>query len=310
MAAPAPILLSWSTGKDCSWALHVLQSDAALSQQYRVVGLLTTFNEANSRVAMHGTRAAVAAAQSRALGLPLWRVDLPSPCPNDTYAQRMRLLFSEARARGIAAIAYGDLWLADVRAYREATHAGTGIAPLFPIWLGSEGGEGACAARSAALAARMLAAGLRARLVTVDTRQLPAALCGREFDAELLAALAAAGADACGERGEFHSVAYAGPAFGGTPLALRTPAGAGSLVERGQFVYSDFEVAPGGGEGAAAKEAGEGGAPGGLLLDAAAFAARRDEALGSDWERAAALAEALCPSAPPTPAAVPAGPGP
>jgi diphthamide synthase (EF-2-diphthine--ammonia ligase) len=334
------ILLSWSSGKDCSWALHTLRTDPAYTAHYTVAGLLTTFNEENGRVAMHGTRAEVVAAQSRALGLPLWRVDLPSPCSNAVYAQRMAVLFAEARAAGIAAIAYGDLWLLDVRRYREATHEGTGLAPLFPIWLGAPaaaaavGGEqqvaaeGAAAAaadavaaaaaaaaaaaseatyraRSAALAARMQAAGLRARLVTVDTKQLCAALCGAEFDGALLGALAAAGADACGERGEFHTVAYDGPAFAaaGGALQLVVPPGGAEPVTRGQFVYSDFAVAP---AAAAAGAGAAGGAPGGLVLDAAAFAARSPVAQGSDWQRVAALGEALCPSAPapaPTPPA-------
>ncbi len=200
---------------------------------------------------------------------------------------RMAVLFQAARARSITHIAYGDLWLADVRSYRESTHQGTGITPLFPIWQGG-GTEASCRQRSRELAERMLAAGVRAHLVTVDTKALPRELCGRAFDAALLADLEAAGADCCGEKGEFHTVACAGPAFSSALPAQLAPDS--TLVERGQFVYSDICL-PAGVQALPLL-------PGGLLLDAAAIAAARTELQPEGWQRAAALGEALCPSAP------------
>ena len=149
------VLLSWSSGKDCSWALHILKTDPAYSD-FSVVGLLTTFNEQNGRVAMHGTRKEIVHAQSKALRIPLWAVDLPSPCSNECYEKRMSFLFLKAREAGVTHIAYGDLWLADVRRYRESTHEGTGISPIFPIWLGVCE-EAQCFQRTRDLAGRMIA---------------------------------------------------------------------------------------------------------------------------------------------------------
>ena len=281
------VLLSWSSGKDCSWTLYTLKTDPSYAD-CTVVGLLTTFNEQNARVAMHGTRKEVVCAQSRALQLPLWQVDLPSPCSNEVYAKRMSALFKEALAAGVTHIAYGDLWLADVRKYRESTHEGTGIAPLFPIWLGGEE-EAVCFERTKALAERMLAQGLRAYLCTVDTKAISRELCGKPLNASLLGALAAAGADCCGEKGEYHTCCFAGPHMGGSgvPVELAVP---GDLVEKGQFVYADLCLPE--------AEAGGEPHPGGLVLNAAAFATR-EASLGAGWERAAALGEKLCPSSPP-----------
>lgn len=277
------VLLSWSTGKDCAWALHTLRTDPAYSG-YEVVGLLTTFNEEVGRVAMHATRLDITLAQCAMAGLPLWRVDLPSPCSNEEYSKRMAHLFHVARAHHITHIAYGDLWLEDVRKYRESTHEGTGIAPLFPIWqCGRDEAHSRELSRS--LAARMCAAQHKALLLTVDTKQLDGSFCGKVFEASLLASLPPS-VDHCGEKGEFHTVCFQSPAFGGKeiPLAVVTKE---EPVVKGQFVYRDVELLHG--------APGEGG--GGVIavhLDAAAFAA--SEVTPEEWQRGAALGEALCPS--------------
>ena len=213
------ILLAWSSGKDSAWALHVLRREA----RYEVVGLLTTFNQAFDRVAMHAVRRELAAAQAAAAGLPLWTVDLPWPCSNSEYEQRMAAVCERAVAEGIAGIAFGDLYLADVRAYRERQLAPTGLEPIFPLW-----GQ-----PTAGLAREMIAAGQRAVLTCVDPKKLARKFAGLEFDAELLDALPA-GIDPCGENGEFHSFAYAGPAFS-APLKVSV----GEVVERDGFVFAD-----------------------------------------------------------------------
>jgi uncharacterized protein (TIGR00290 family) len=223
--ARRPVLLSWSSGKDSAWALHTLRQ----REDLEVVALLTTVNESAARVAMHGVRESLLDAQAAALGLPLWKVPLPSPCPNDVYEERMRTAIERARSEGIAHAAFGDLYLEDIRAYRVRQLAGTGIEPLFPIWT--------TASETPALARRMLAAGVRAVLTCVDTAQIPARLAGRAFDAALLGELPAS-ADPCGERGEFHTFCWDGPMFA-APLALR----AGETVERDGFCFADLELA-------------------------------------------------------------------
>jgi uncharacterized protein (TIGR00290 family) len=213
-------LLSWSSGKDSAWALHRLRQ----AEEVELVGLVTTVNEAAGRVAMHAVRESLLQAQAAAAGLPLWRVPIPSPCSNEQYAAAMTGLLARARAEGVAAMAFGDLFLADVRAYRERQLAGTGVEPRFPLW----------GADTAALARQMLAAGLRARVTCVDPRQLDASFAGREFDAGFLADLPPA-VDPCGERGEFHTFAFAGPMFA-APIAVE----AGPVVERDGFVFADL----------------------------------------------------------------------
>jgi uncharacterized protein (TIGR00290 family) len=213
-------LLSWSSGKDSAWALHVLRAQA----EVEVVGLLCTISAAHDRVAMHAVRRVLLEAQAAAVGLPLWPVPIPHPCPNDLYEAAMRAALARARAEGITTIAFGDLFLADVRAYRERQMAGTGIRPVFPLW----------ARPTSALAGEMLAAGLRAHVTCVDPRRVPPDLAGRPWDAAFLAALPA-DADPCGENGEFHTFVSDGPMFA-TPVPVR----AGATVARDGFVFADL----------------------------------------------------------------------
>jgi uncharacterized protein (TIGR00290 family) len=193
-------LLSWSSGKDCAWALHVLRARGAVE----VVGLVTTFDETTGRVGMHGTPMALVRAQAVAARLPLIEVPLPWPCSNADYEQRMRALVERAVADGVTRFAFGDLFLEDVRRYREERLAGTGIEPVFPLWTSESG--------TPALAREMLAVGLAATVVAVDPERLDASFVGRSFDSALLADLPA-GVDPCGERGEFHTFCHAGPMF-------------------------------------------------------------------------------------------------
>jgi uncharacterized protein (TIGR00290 family) len=217
------ILLSWSSGKDSAWALHLL------SREYpgAVQGLLTTVNEAVDRVAMHAVRREVLEAQARAAGLPLIVVPIPHPCPNDVYEERMRVAVADAVAAGFTHAAFGDLFLEDVRRYRVERLAGTGLEPLFPVW----------GIPTDRLAGEMLSGGLRARVACVDTRVLDASFVGREFDGHLLGDLPS-GIDPCGENGEFHTCVYAGPMFQ-EPLTLEP----GEVVTRAPFVWRDLQLA-------------------------------------------------------------------
>jgi uncharacterized protein (TIGR00290 family) len=212
-------LLAWSSGKDSAWTLHVLRQ-----QGIEVFALLTTLNEAADRVAMHGVRRTVLEAQAEAVGVPLWKVPLPWPCTNDDYEARMAAACRRAVAEGFDTIAFGDLFLRDIRAYREKQLAGSGLTPIFPLW----------EIPTAQLARDMIAGGLRARLSCVDSKQLDASFAGRDFGAELLAELPAA-VDPCGENGEFHTCVYDGPMFR-APLPLRT----GELRTVDGFVYTDL----------------------------------------------------------------------
>lgn len=214
------VLLSWSSGKDSAWALHTLRQDPAIE----VVGLFTTLNQAFERVAMHGVRKQLLMQQAECVGLPLTAIDLPWPCTNEDYARIMTDFIAGVVAEGIHQMAFGDLFLEDVRAYREKQLLGTGIEPLFPLW-GSD---------TAKLAQQMMAAGLRARISTLDPKKLDASLGGHEFDPALLAALPA-GVDPCGENGEFHTLAWDGPMFL-RPLAIRV----GETVLRDGFVFTDL----------------------------------------------------------------------
>jgi uncharacterized protein (TIGR00290 family) len=214
------VLLSWSSGKDSAWALHTLRQDPAIE----VVGLFTTLNQAFERVAMHGVRKQLLMQQAECVGLPLTAIDLPWPCTNEDYARIMTDFIAGVVAEGIHQMAFGDLFLEDVRAYREKQLLGTGIEPLFPLW-GSD---------TAKLAQQMMAAGLKARISSLDPKKLDASLGGHEFDPALLAALPA-GVDPCGENGEFHTLAWDGPMFH-RPLAIRV----GETVLRDGFVFTDL----------------------------------------------------------------------
>lgn len=214
------VLLSWSSGKDCAWALHRLRQDPAIE----VVGLFTTLNQAFERVAMHGVRKQLLLQQAEYVGLPIICIDLPWPCSNEDYARIMEGFIADVLAQGIRHMAFGDLFLEDVRAYRERQLAGTGIEPLFPLW-GSKTPE---------LAREMMAAGMKARISTLDPKKLDAGLGGHDFDPALLAALPE-GVDPCGENGEFHTLAYDGPMFR-RPLAIRV----GETVERDGFIFTDL----------------------------------------------------------------------
>jgi uncharacterized protein (TIGR00290 family) len=218
------VLLSWSSGKDSAWALHVLRKQLNME----VVGLLTTLNSEFQRVAMHGTRLSVLEAQAEATRLPLWIVPLPWPCSNETYEQRMSEVCNRAIREKVDAIAFGDLFLPDVRAYRENQLKPTGLEPLFPLW----------ELPTAELAREMIAGGLRAKLTCVDTKQLSPEFSGREFDAALLNDLPPE-IDPCGERGEFHTCVYDGPMF-----ATRLNLEAGEVVDRDGFTFADFRPVP------------------------------------------------------------------
>lgn len=217
---PRRVLLSWSSGKDSAWCLHVLRQRADVE----LVGLVTTVNETYGRVAMHAVRDALLRRQAAAAGLPLWRVPIPNPCTNQQYEEAMERVIASAVADGVTGMAFGDLFLEEIRRYREARLAGTGVEPIFPLW----------GLPTNALARTMVGAGLRARITCVDPVQLPAHFAGREFDETLLSSLPR-GVDPCGERGEFHTFAYAGPMFRGV-VGVRS----GEIVERDGFVFADL----------------------------------------------------------------------
>jgi len=213
-------LLSWSSGKDSAWTLHVLRQQPDVE----VTGLVTTVNREFARIAMHGVREELLERQAEAAGLPLWRVPLPFPCSNADYEAAFRSLLERASRTGVEAMAFGDLFLEDIRDYRVQLLKDTGIEPLFPIW-GSD---------TAALAREMIDAGLHATLTCVDTDQCDASFVGRSFDAALLEDLPK-GVDPLGENGEFHTFANAGPCFSAT-----IPVETGETIERDGFVFVDL----------------------------------------------------------------------
>jgi uncharacterized protein (TIGR00290 family) len=213
------ILLSWSSGKDSAWALHLLSQRSDV----RVVGLLTTFNRMADRVAMHAVRRTLVRAQAERIAVPVLEVDLPWPCSNDEYEEIMRGVWQRAIERGIQAVAFGDLFLQDVREYRERQLSGTGLEALFPLW----------DLPTRQLAKDMLAGGIKAKLTCVDPTKLDRAFAGREFDLPLLESLPA-GVDPCGENGEFHTFVYDAPVFD-RPIDIQL----GSIVERDGFVFAD-----------------------------------------------------------------------
>lgn len=213
-------MLSWSSGKDSAWALYMLRQ----MPNVELLALLTTFNRAADRVAMHAVRRRLVIAQAEQIGLPLWPVELPWPCSNQDYECLMRGLCERAVNEGATHVAFGDLYLEDVRAYREKQLQQTGLAPLFPLWK----------LPTRELAQDMIRAGVRAKLTCVDPKQLDRNFAGREFDGTLLADLPVQ-VDACGENGEFHTFVYDGPAFR-NPV----PVQGGEIVERDGFVFADL----------------------------------------------------------------------
>jgi uncharacterized protein (TIGR00290 family) len=218
------ILVSWSSGKDSAWALHILRQ----SGEYEIAGLLTTVNAAFDRVAMHGTRREVLEAQAEATALPLWTVPLPWPCSNVEYETAMRTACERAVAEGIEAIAFGDLYLEDVRHYREERLSGTGLQPIFPLWR----------IDTTELVRTMFRHGVRARIVCVDPKKLPKELAGKDLDESLLLEFPS-GVDPCAENGEFHTCTFAGPMFC-KPIAIES----GEVVERDGFVFADVKLSP------------------------------------------------------------------
>jgi uncharacterized protein (TIGR00290 family) len=212
-------LLSWSSGKDSAWALHTLRQNP----NFDLAGIFCTVNQAFQRVAMHAVRVALLQRQAQALGLPLAILEIPNPCSHDEYAQVMADFVGRARAEGVRQFAFGDLYLEDIRAYREQNLQGSGIDAIFPLWQKP----------TAALAREMVDSGLRAIITAVDPRKLPPSFAGREFDHALLDDLPA-DVDPCGENGEFHSFVYAGPMF-----SEAIPVRVVDVVERDGFIFAD-----------------------------------------------------------------------
>jgi uncharacterized protein (TIGR00290 family) len=215
-------LLSWSSGKDSAWSLHLLRQQ----NEYEIVGLLTTFSQQANRVAMHAVRRSLVEAQAKAAGIPLWNVELPWPCSNADYECIMKDQCKDAVQAGIECIAFGDLFLTDIRAYREKQLENSGLQPLFPVW-GMPTWE---------LARSMIKSGLRAKLTCVDPKLLAPEFAGREFDERLLSEFSPE-IDPCGENGEFHTFVYAGPMFQ-HDLSIEV----GEVVPRDGFVFADLRL--------------------------------------------------------------------
>jgi len=213
-------LIAWSSGKDSAWALH----EARRAGEFDIVGALTTVTDSFARVSMHGVREELLRAQLDAAGLPAMIVRIPYPCPNEIYGREMAKAVADAKARGVTHMIFGDLYLEDVRAYREAKLAGSSIAPVFPLWLRP----------TDQLARDMIEGGLETYLATVDLKKLPASFAGRKFDQALLADFPA-DIDPCGENGEFHSCVVAGPMLKGK-IAVTV----GETVERDGFAFADL----------------------------------------------------------------------
>lgn len=218
-------LLSWSSGKDSAWALHVLRQQPDID----VVGLFSTVNQAFERVAMHAVRNELVQQQAEGLGLPIQLIEIPYPCDNAVYAAIMQEFMAQAKQQGIECIAFGDLFLEDVRQYREGNLAGTGIEPIFPLW-GIPTDE---------LSRQMVNSGLRAKITCVDPRKLSEAFSGRDYDESFLQDLPDS-ADPCGEYGEFHSFVYDGPMF-----RKRIDIHTGETVSRDGFIFTDLLSAQG-----------------------------------------------------------------
>jgi uncharacterized protein (TIGR00290 family) len=213
-------LIAWSSGKDAAWALHEIRRGG----EYEIAGALTTVTETFGRVSMHAVREEILRRQCAAAGLKQTIVPIPFPCPNEIYEARMAEALKTAKAEGVTHVVFGDLFLEEVRAYREEKLAGSGITPVFPLW----------GRPTAALAREMIAGGLEARLVCIDPKILPKSFAGRAFDAALLQNFPE-GIDPCGERGEFHTCVVAGPMF-----SRKIEVKSGEIVERDGFVFADL----------------------------------------------------------------------
>jgi len=213
------VILSWSSGKDSAWTLHLLRQRPDI----QVAALVTTFNSKADRVAMHAVRRALVEAQAERTGIPLWAVDLPSPCSNLEYEERMRAVCQRATAEGISAVAFGDLFLQEIRDYRVRQLQGSGLEPLFPVWQ----------IPTQQLGREMIAAGVKAKITCVDPSKLAKSFVGHDYDLSLLQALPP-GIDLCGENGEFHTFVHDAPVFS-RPIGVRT----GEVVERDGFVFAD-----------------------------------------------------------------------
>jgi uncharacterized protein (TIGR00290 family) len=220
-------LVSWSSGKDSAWTVHVLRRRGDVE----IAALLTTINASARRAAMHGVRMDVVEAQAASIGAPLWAVPIPSPCPNEVYERAMAEAVARAVREGFTHVAFGDLFLDDIRRYREERLAGTGLTPLFPLFDPSPGW-------TERLARQMIASGVKARITCVNPAVLDTRFAGREYDGALLDELPPS-VDPCAERGEFHTCAYDGPMFG-RPIPLET----GITVERDGFVFTDVILRP------------------------------------------------------------------
>lgn len=220
MAQKPKAWLSWSSGKDSAWALHVMRQCG----DFEIAALLTTVNQKFQRVAMHAVRGSILEQQAAAASLPLVRIPIPSPCPNDVYERAMADAMARALSEGITHVVFGDLFLEDIRKYREENLAKCGMTPVFPLWLKP----------TRELANEMIASGLRAYLTCVDPKKLDRSFAGRAFDKRFLADLPAH-VDPCGENGEFHTCVVAGPMFA-SPIEVN----AGEVVERDSFVFADL----------------------------------------------------------------------
>jgi uncharacterized protein (TIGR00290 family) len=213
-------LVSWSSGKDSAWCLHLLRQQ----NEYEIVGLLTAFNQQANRVAMHAVRRTLVEAQANAAGIPLWDVNLPWPCSNADYECIMKETCKTAVQSDIECIAFGDLFLTDIRTYREKQLEKSGLQPIFPVWK----------IPTRELAHSMIESGVRAKLTCVDPKLLAPEFVGREFDEQLLSELPP-NIDPCGENGEFHTFVYVGPMF-----ARNIPIKLGEIVSRDGFVFADL----------------------------------------------------------------------
>lgn len=220
MAQKPKAWLSWSSGKDSAWSLHIMRQCG----DFEITALLATVNEKYYRVAMHGVRESILDLQAAAVGIPLVKIPIPSPCPNDVYERAMAAAMARARSEGVTHVVFGDLFLEDIRRYREENLAKCGMNPIFPLWLRN----------TRELAQEMIASGLRAYLTCVDPKKLDRSFAGRAFDKEFLADLPAH-VDPCGENGEFHTCVVAGPMFA-SPIDVS----GGEIVERDGFIFADL----------------------------------------------------------------------